>query len=154
MINIQFVRKVDLVKVCFYVDFATDESSTPKKITIRAGACLHSLVNISVVDLHEPMGWVSVAVRALDELNPSSEEKDEDEQGGKPLRCFFLQLKITSMHQNGRDTHLRQVKVFGRKRNNSFQEGNLLNSLSGKSGLKSNIPHSFSVDMTQFSGLR
>lgn len=31
----------------------------------------------------------------------------------KPLRTHFIQICILSMHQNGRDTHIRQVKVFG-----------------------------------------
>jgi anaphase-promoting complex subunit 10 len=26
---------------------------------------------------------------------------------------LFLKVSVLSMHQNGRDTHLRQVKVFG-----------------------------------------
>ena len=29
------------------------------------------------------------------------------------LKAFFIQLAIVSNHQNGRDTHLRQVKVYG-----------------------------------------
>ena len=29
-----------------------------------------------------------------------------------PLRAFFLQVCVASMHQNGRDTHVRQCRVF------------------------------------------
>lgn len=29
-----------------------------------------------------------------------------------PLRTFFLQVAIIAMHQNGRDTHIRQVKIY------------------------------------------
>lgn len=29
------------------------------------------------------------------------------------LKAFFIQLAIVSNHQNGRDSHLRQVKVYG-----------------------------------------
>lgn len=29
-----------------------------------------------------------------------------------PLRTFFLQVAVTAMHQNGRDTHIRQVKIY------------------------------------------
>ena len=32
---------------------------------------------------------------------------------GKALRAFFLQVCVVSMHQNGRDTHVRQAKIFG-----------------------------------------
>jgi hypothetical protein len=30
-----------------------------------------------------------------------------------PVRAHFLQLCVVGMHQNGRDTHIRQMKVFG-----------------------------------------
>jgi len=29
------------------------------------------------------------------------------------LRAFMLQIAVLSNHQNGRDTHVRKVKVFG-----------------------------------------
>lgn len=31
----------------------------------------------------------------------------------EPLKAYFVQLAVISNHQNGRDTHIRQVKVFG-----------------------------------------
>ena len=36
---------------------------------------------------------------------------------GKPrLRAYMLQVVVLSNHQNGRDTHIRQLKVFGPRR--------------------------------------
>jgi len=29
------------------------------------------------------------------------------------LRAYFVQLAIISNHQNGRDTHIRQIKCYG-----------------------------------------
>ncbi len=29
------------------------------------------------------------------------------------LRAHFIQIAILQMHQNGRDTHIRQIKVYG-----------------------------------------
>ena len=49
------------------------------------------------MDLHEPVGWVQVPLGAAK----------------APLRAFFLQVCVASMHQNGRDTHVRQCRVFG-----------------------------------------
>eukprot|EP00957_Ditylum_brightwellii_P131486 10029255-Ditylum_brightwellii.AAC.1 len=31
----------------------------------------------------------------------------------RPIQGHFIQICISSMHQNGRDTHIRQVKIFG-----------------------------------------
>ena len=97
LINVQFQRKASICEVAFYLDFGLDESYTPKKISIRAGTTFHDLVEVRVVDLHEPVGWVQV---------PLGVEK-------APLRAFFLQVCVASMHQNGRDTHVRQCRVFG-----------------------------------------
>ena len=30
-----------------------------------------------------------------------------------PLRCHMIQLAVIANHQNGRDTHLRQIKIYG-----------------------------------------
>lgn len=35
---------------------------------------------------------------------------------GDFLKAFCLQLAVLTNHQNGRDTHIRQVKVFGPRR--------------------------------------
>lgn len=42
------------------------------------------------------VGWVHVSIRDLRD---------------KPIRVFMIQLAVTSNHQNGRDTHMRQIKI-------------------------------------------
>jgi anaphase-promoting complex subunit 10 len=37
-----------------------------------------------------------------------------------PLRTFFLQIAIVAMHQNGRDTHIRQVKIYSPREPNAL----------------------------------
>mmetsp|Transcript_21751 Transcript_21751/g.36742 ORF Transcript_21751/g.36742 Transcript_21751/m.36742 type:complete len:203 (+) Transcript_21751:29-637(+) len=103
LINIQFHRKMSLSEVAFYLDYQLDESYTPKKLSIRAGSTFHDLSEVQVVEFSEPQGWISVPLFAID-----------DRTGDKTtLRTFFLQICVVSMHQNGKDTHIRQAKVFG-----------------------------------------
>jgi len=99
-INIQFSRKMSVSKVCLYMDYTVDESYTAKKISIRSGTTQHDLVDISAVELHEPVGWC--------QINLKSENSD-----GEPLRTHLLQVRILSMHQNGKDAHVRQLCVYG-----------------------------------------
>lgn len=33
---------------------------------------------------------------------------------GKTLRCFLLQVRIMENHQNGKDTHVRGLKIFAK----------------------------------------
>lgn len=98
-INIQFSRKVSVSKVCLYMDYTTDESYTSKKISVRSGTTQHDLIDVTAIELHEPIGWC--------QINLKGETEDE------PLRTHLLQVRVLSMHQNGKDTHIRQLCVYG-----------------------------------------
>eukprot|EP00850_Spirogloea_muscicola_P002480 SM000009S23609 [mRNA] locus=s9:995061:996626:- [translate_table: standard] len=99
LVNIQFQRKVRLQQLALYVDFKRDESYTPSKVVVRAGNSYHDLRDVRAVTLSEPSGWVRISLR--------------HEDSGEYLRAFLVQLAIMSNHQNGRDTHVRQIQVFG-----------------------------------------
>ena len=109
LVNIQFHKKMTLVEVAFYLDYKLDESYTPKKITIKAGTTFHDLAEIHTAELNEPTGWVSLPLLVPQELSAGGAE------ALVPLRAWFVQICVVSMHQNGRDTHIRQVKVFGER---------------------------------------
>ncbi|CAI5742291.1 unnamed protein product [Peronospora destructor] len=100
LINIQFARKRTVMEVALYLDYKLDESYTPKKIAIRSGSTVHDLKEIHVEHVAEPNGWISIPLHT----GEGSEQT--------PLRTFFLQIVIQAMHQNGRDTHIRQVKIY------------------------------------------
>lgn len=100
-INIQFPQKVAITKVCMYVNYSVDESYTPRKLALAVGSCPHDLVDVVATELQEPSGWVVFTL------------SDEHTSKDSSVRGHFLQIKILSMHQNGKDTHVRQVKVFG-----------------------------------------
>ena len=100
LINVQFHKRVRIHNILIYTDFKHDESYTPAKISIRAGATFHDLREIHVQELNEPSGWVPIL--------PHLQEGIEQE---RVLRTHFLQVAILANHQNGRDTHIRQMKV-------------------------------------------
>ncbi|EIE26655.1 anaphase-promoting complex, subunit 10 [Coccomyxa subellipsoidea C-169] len=99
LVNIQFQKKVRLQELAINLDYKLDESYTPNKISVRAGTSVHDLKEIRVVELNEPIGWVKVPLQP-----PYSSDN---------LKAYCMQLAILSNHQNGRDTHVRQIKVFG-----------------------------------------
>jgi Anaphase-promoting complex, subunit 10 (APC10) len=76
------------------------QSYTPKKISVWAGNAQEDLVEVHCVDLHEPAGWINCHVHDRDQNNVPV-----------PLRARMLQISVTSMHQHGRDAHIRQCKV-------------------------------------------
>eukprot|EP00941_MAST-03F_sp_MAST-3F-sp1_P003014 g3014.t1 len=94
-VNIQFQKKMSIHEIAFYLDHKMDESYTPKKISVKAGNTFHDLEEVYLLDLEEPNGWVTIDLKQ------------------EALRTHLLQVAVLAMHQNGRDTHIRQMKVFG-----------------------------------------
>ncbi|KAI3845519.1 hypothetical protein MKW92_033155 [Papaver armeniacum] len=90
--------------VVMYVDFKLDESYTPSKVSIRAGDGFHNLKEIKTVELVKPVGWMYIPLSG-------TEPRDAF------LNTFMLQIAIISNHLNGRDTHVRQIKVYGPRPN-------------------------------------
>ncbi|XP_031255171.1 anaphase-promoting complex subunit 10-like isoform X4 [Pistacia vera] len=100
LVNIQFQKKVKLQLVVIYVDFKLDESYTPSKISIRGGDGFHNLKEIKTVELDKPSGWVYLSLSGHDPRETF-------------VNTFMLQIAVLSNHLNGRDTHVRQIKVYG-----------------------------------------
>lgn len=49
-----------------------------------------------MVDLHEPTGWLLIPLKDIHD---------------RPVRTYMVQIAVLSNHQNGRDTHMRQIKI-------------------------------------------
>jgi len=120
LVNIQFPRKVRVSEVRIYASFKIDESYTPAGISVRIGTAHHDLQEVQVVDLKEPEGWISIRLAQVrgdpTALEPTASCAPRDHEVGGAIdfvRAHFVQLAILSNHQNGRDTHLRQVQVWG-----------------------------------------
>ncbi|TKW25699.1 hypothetical protein SEVIR_3G135400v4 [Setaria viridis] len=104
LVSIQFQKKVQLQLVVLYVDFKLDESYTPSKISIRAGDGFHNLKEIKTVELAKPVGWVHISLSGADPRETF-------------IHTFMLQIAVLSNHLNGRDTHIRQIKIYGPRPN-------------------------------------
>ena len=109
LINIQFHKKMLIHEIVIYTDFKLDESYTPSKISIRAGTTFHDLQEIHVQELNEPSGWVTI-------LPPPDAEGAPDAIGPAMRSTYFVQVAVLANHQNGRDTHIRQIKIYTPRR--------------------------------------
>lgn len=96
LVNICFKRKTTVSAVAVYTDFRLDESYTPSKISVRCGTNFNDLQEIEVVELNEPSGWVVIPLKDLND---------------RLVRSFMIQIAVIANHQQGRDTHLRQISV-------------------------------------------
>lgn len=64
------------------------------------------------INLQYFVGWVHVPIKDIRD---------------KPIRVFMIQIAVTSNHQNGRDTHMRQIKIHSPIENPSIPMENYLN---------------------------
>ncbi|EKE40620.1 hypothetical protein ENUP19_0257G0103 [Entamoeba nuttalli] len=95
-ITFVFDEPQTLAFVRFYVSQKMDESYTPSKVLLRVGTSLYDLIELAVVTLEEPEGWYYLTKHMK-----------------KPLRGSCVQLVIQENCSHGRDSHIRQVQIFG-----------------------------------------
>ena len=91
-----------LSELAFYVDADLDESYTPRSVTVRSGTFHHDLEEVRHFDLTSPKGWVRIPLGDLTGVGIN-----------RYHRTWYLQLVVTQMHSNGRDMHIRLIKVVG-----------------------------------------
>ncbi|CAG9315267.1 unnamed protein product [Blepharisma stoltei] len=100
-VTVFFPRKIAVSEFCIFVDFKSDESYTPSKLSIYLGNTTTDLWEVQTVDLDEPTGWFNFSLGK--------------QQGGafRPVKTHIVQLMVLQNQHNGRDTHIREIKIFG-----------------------------------------
>jgi anaphase-promoting complex subunit 10 len=96
-VNIHFPRTVSVCRIDVYTDLKVDESYTPAVISVRAGTFAQDLREVKQFQISEASGWISLVLTS---------------PRGEPLKTCMLQVAVLANYQNGRDTHLRQVRVY------------------------------------------
>ena len=133
-------------ELALYLDHKADESYTPKNVSVRVGNSLADLKargpalapppltrqaqEVCNVTLEEPKGWLHLSllppvvaglegcVRAQLALARRSRPRQHCSERKAP-RAYLVQVAVVGNHQNGRDTHIRQAKVFGPRQSQS-----------------------------------
>uniref|UniRef100_A0A0K0FVC7 Anaphase-promoting complex subunit 10 n=1 Tax=Strongyloides venezuelensis TaxID=75913 RepID=A0A0K0FVC7_STRVS len=125
-VTIEFQKSTEISFLMFYLDFKTDESYTPSKIIIQAGSNAQDMDDTLALNYNEPIGWQVVDLR--------------DKKTKRPLKAYVLTIQVQHNHQNGRDTHIRSIRVIGN--GNSYSA---LDTLSRISKIKYNVKGSNSI---------
>ncbi|KAK6824734.1 hypothetical protein PG987_012228 [Apiospora arundinis] len=100
-LNIHFIKRVEIRALRLFLDYELDESYTPTKIQITAGTAPHLTIPFNTMELNTPKGWIDVPIVG------AGGGKD-----GNSLCCFFIRIIVLENHQNGKDTHVRGIKVY------------------------------------------
>lgn len=96
-ITIQFHKIVKVQEIVLYLDLKHDESYTPKEICIKGGNDFRDLKDICTVTFTSPEGWQKITFK----------DKKED-----LIKYSIIQILILKNFHNGRDSHIRQIKIF------------------------------------------
>lgn len=100
-ITLQFSKKVSLERISLFCNYHVDESYTPLRIRIMAGSSSWDLREVCVVDFDKPVGWSHIIFLGV--------------RGDGLLKCFVVQIIVLSNHQDGKDSHIRAIRCFGKK---------------------------------------
>ncbi|KAI5456420.1 anaphase-promoting complex, subunit 10-domain-containing protein [Mariannaea sp. PMI_226] len=100
-LTVYFVKRVGIRDIRFFVDYNEDESYTPTKIVFKSGTSENNLIEFASMSLESPVGWQQVPLAGAG--------GDPD---GNTLVSYVLQMQILENHQNGKDTHLRGIKIY------------------------------------------
>ncbi len=164
-IQVHFARRVAISHVCLYLDYNLDESYTPKHLSVQVGMTTQDLVPAiypvdTVVEFGEPVGWCIIPLTAPPDPLDGEEVDGSSEQAisRRIVRTHLIQISIISMHQNGRDTHIRQVQLYGPRTANmmpTFKKEPSDPDMSTSDFKRRNMDDEFStVAMSQFSVIR
>jgi anaphase-promoting complex subunit 10 len=102
LLTIHFLRRVEIRAIRFYVNYTQDESYTPIAVTFSAGTGHHDLIQFASLKMNNPIGW--------QEVDLSCAGGGDD---GRALCCWLVQMQVCENHQNGKDTHIRAIKLYG-----------------------------------------
>ncbi|WFD27412.1 hypothetical protein MNAN1_002408 [Malassezia nana] len=108
--------QTQVTHISIYLDCLRDDSYTPTKILVRAGTHPYDLVDVRYREFVEPQGWYHFMLSGTIEMEPEEVQAARASSAAAPLRpieLFVLQVNVLGNHLNGKDSHIRCMKVFG-----------------------------------------
>ncbi|CCH61087.1 hypothetical protein TBLA_0E00250 [Henningerozyma blattae CBS 6284] len=99
-IKIFFNKTIQLKQISIFLSTIVDESYTPKIIKVYVGFHENDYILYKNLVVDQINGWVSLRM-----ING-------DIQAGNPIKCQFIKIVFPLNHENGKDTHIRSIKVF------------------------------------------
>ncbi|KAG5417475.1 hypothetical protein I9W82_005110 [Candida metapsilosis] len=101
-ITIHFIKKVALERISIFTNYSLDESYTPSKIRIMAGSSEGwDLIEVCTVNFNQPIGWSHIIFNGI--------------RNDGVLKCFMVKIFILANHQEGKDSHIRAIRCYGKK---------------------------------------
>ena len=110
-ITIELPRLTPIYVVAVLLNSTNDESYTPRKISIHAGTHDNDYTEVGSLEVEQPNGWI--VVHLLDEA--ASEISNGVYVNVQRVWCRHVRVTVLENHQNGRDTHIRGLRIYSPK---------------------------------------
>lgn len=109
IVDIYFSKRIELALLAVFFGFEIDESYSPKVVKLYVGDSISDLIYYEEWYIGKVTQWY---IRKFPSL------EDTDGEQNIPIKCHVLRLVFPVNHDNGKDTHLRGVRIFTRDINN------------------------------------
>ncbi|KAI0035507.1 anaphase-promoting complex subunit 10 [Vararia minispora EC-137] len=103
-VTVEFPRKVPVQKLSISLSYPLDDSYTPAALSIRAGTGPGDMQETRIITADKPDGWITFDICT---------EPNDDGEGFRPIHAYVLQVVVLGNHMNGKDTHVRGMRVLG-----------------------------------------
>ncbi|AQZ16872.1 DOC1 (YGL240W) [Zygosaccharomyces parabailii] len=121
-LDISFSKRMDIVMMALYFSLIADESYTPRLVKIYVGHSPSDALFYKTLEVRNVNGWVALTF----EDNRSSDSL---------LKCQFIRIVFPVNHENGKDTHLRGIRVFGSSKKMAVETSEWMQSLASSNRL-------------------
>ncbi|CRH02604.1 anaphase promoting complex subunit 10, putative [Plasmodium relictum] len=118
-ITIQFIKLTKISKIYLLFNYLLDESYTPYEISIKIGNdenhlefLYNTFCDINKYSLNKPF-WFIIDIKNIPLLSYLYNYNTKIFKNRNYIYCRCLQIVILSSQHNGKDTRIRQIKIFG-----------------------------------------
>ncbi|KAL3232392.1 Uncharacterized protein RNJ44_04308 [Nakaseomyces bracarensis] len=108
-VEVYFSKRMDIVLIAMFLTLSADESYTPRIINIHAGHSPSDAVFYKTLEVNNVNGWVALTF----EDNLPREQL---------LKCQYLRFTFPINHENGKDTHLRGIRIYTQSKDKNTQQ--------------------------------
>ncbi|SCU82902.1 LAFA_0D00694g1_1 [Lachancea sp. 'fantastica'] len=98
-VEASFSKRVEIIQLALYLSLAVDESYTPQVMKIYAGHSASDATHYKTLEVRNVNCWVALTF-------------EDNRPHDALLKCQYLRIEIPVNHENGKDTHLRGVRVY------------------------------------------
>ncbi|EJS43855.1 doc1p [Saccharomyces arboricola H-6] len=98
-LDILFSKRMDICVMALFFSMIADESYAPSLVKVYVGHSSSDVTFYKMLEVRNVNGWVALRF-------------PDNRDGDQLLKCQFIRLLFPVNHENGKDTHLRGIRLY------------------------------------------